>query len=163
MWGNMPAINILGMARNKAEKAKHGDFNAMCAAAGDLHNVFKTVSGQPKDYTGKLSFVKNNIDFDTSARNAILLMAALFLDTKKAVPTTTNLWYSCLPKEMLQLVQDTLLPLIESVCEDRRQSLQHPPRQNFYEWDQPVYPGCPHQATVESIQWLPHHIAGSCG
>jgi hypothetical protein len=48
----------------------------------------------PKDYTGSLSFVVNDVDFDVVARNAILLLTALFLDTDQAVPAMTHLWYS---------------------------------------------------------------------
>jgi hypothetical protein len=82
MWGNMAAIDMLELSRNEGPEAKDRDFNTMCAASGDWRNVVKTVSGMPKDYTGNLSFVMNDVDFDISARNAILLMTALFLDTK---------------------------------------------------------------------------------
>jgi hypothetical protein len=117
MWGNTAAINILELNRNEGSDAKDRDLNIMCAASGDLRNVVKTVSSMPKDYTSKLSFVMNDIDFDISARNAVLLMMALYLDIKQAIPSMDHLWYSArLPKSMLKLVQDTLLPLIEDVC-----------------------------------------------
>jgi hypothetical protein len=111
MRSNMPAIDLLDIGRNEGQDAKDRDFNIMCAASGDLRNVVKTVAGLPKDYAGDLSIVMNDIDFGISARNAILLMTALLLDTKQAVPAMVHLWYSArLSKAMLRLVQDTLLP-----------------------------------------------------
>jgi hypothetical protein len=87
MWGNTAAINILELNRNEGPDAKDRDLNIMCAASGDLRNVVKTVSSMPKDYTDKLSFVMNDIDFDISARNAVLLVMALYLDIKQAIPS----------------------------------------------------------------------------
>jgi hypothetical protein len=82
MWGNMPANGILDIGRNEGKTAKDRNTSLMCAEFEDLRNVVKTVSWLPKDYKDNLSIVMNDIDLEIGARNAIMLMTALFLDTK---------------------------------------------------------------------------------
>jgi hypothetical protein len=76
MWGDMPAIDILDIGRSEGKAAKDRDSSAMCVASGDLHNMVKTAYRPPKDYTGNMSIVMNDVDLDISAHNAILLITA---------------------------------------------------------------------------------------
>jgi hypothetical protein len=117
MWGNMPAIDILKAQKNEGEGSSTQDFDILCAASGDLRNVFKTVIELPQEYTGQCAFTVNDLDFDIVARNVIMLMVALYIETEEAVPAMIHFWYSAkLPKSMLQMVRDALLPLLEDVC-----------------------------------------------
>lgn len=76
LWGNMPAIDILGVEKNEGDKAKSMDFKILCAASGDLRNVVKTVCGLPDGYGGKCTFVMNDFDLDIVARNIMLFLIA---------------------------------------------------------------------------------------
>lgn len=102
----------------RADDAKTQDFCVLCAASGDLRNVVKTASGLMDDYEGKCEIVVHDLYFDIVARNAILLMIALFFDNiEEAVPVMIHLWYSArMPATLLAMIQDKLLPPVEDVC-----------------------------------------------
>jgi hypothetical protein len=92
MWGNMPAIDILKAQKNEGEGSSTQDFDILCAASGDLRNVFKTVIELPQEYTGQCAFTVNDLDFDIVARNVIMLMVALYIETEEAVPAMIHFW-----------------------------------------------------------------------
>lgn len=82
-----------------------------------MRNVVETLVACPESYTGKCEIVLSDIDFDIVARNAIFLLAALIFPSEMAVPLILHLWYSAMiPKEILQALQEKVLPLIEDVC-----------------------------------------------
>jgi hypothetical protein len=81
MWGNMPAIDILKAQKNEGEGSSTQDLDILCTASGDLRNVVKTVVGTPQEYTGQCAFTVNDLDSDILARNVILLMVALYIET----------------------------------------------------------------------------------
>lgn len=117
LWGNMPAIDILKVDTNEGTAARETDFRILCAASGDLRNMVKTVNDLPDDYTGRCTFVANDFDLDIVARNTILLMIAQHIPVEEAVPVMIHLWYSArLPTTILDVIQNTILPLVEDVC-----------------------------------------------
>lgn len=74
--------------------------------------------GLPLGYTGRCEVFINDRDFDVVARNAILLLIAFHFSPNEAVPIMLHIWYSAfIPKQMLQSLRTTILPLIQDVCE----------------------------------------------
>jgi hypothetical protein len=118
LWGNMPALDILKMKENEGESDVHRDIALLFAASGDIRNVIKTIIGLPEEYDGHCTVVVNDINFTVIARNIILLLTALILEPEIAVPIMIHIWYSVLiPKSMLAILQEKLLPYIGEVCE----------------------------------------------
>ncbi|KAJ5063441.1 hypothetical protein J3E72DRAFT_413919, partial [Bipolaris maydis] len=117
LWGNMPALDILQLQSNEGKtSATSHDFNLLFAASGDLRNVIKTTAGLPEGYKGHCVAVINDMDFIVTARNAIMLLTALQFEPDVAVPMIIHLWYSALlPRDMVQAIQSTILPMIEDV------------------------------------------------
>ncbi|KAF2704138.1 hypothetical protein K504DRAFT_442126 [Pleomassaria siparia CBS 279.74] len=117
-WGNVPALDLLNVKDNEGEKdIVDKDLNLLFAASGDIRNVVKTVAGLPEAYKGQCTVVMNDMNFAIVARNAIILLVALKLEAHVAVPMIIHLWYSVLlPASMLEVLQDTILPLVDDVC-----------------------------------------------
>lgn len=120
LWGNMPALDILKLDQNEGlSKMQDQNMNLLFAASGDLRNVVKTVLGLPQDYTGKCTIAINDIGHTVTARNAILLLTALQFHPELATPIMLHIWYSALiPREILSLLQEWILPQIDGICED---------------------------------------------
>ncbi|KAJ4384482.1 hypothetical protein N0V86_000081 [Didymella sp. IMI 355093] len=117
LLGNIPALDVLKLADNEGDTSKTRNFALLFAASGDLRNVIKTLLGLPQQYQGKCSVVLNDRDFQVVTRNAIMLLAALHLNTNIAVPLIIHTWYSAfIPAVMLQVLQSEILPLITDVC-----------------------------------------------
>ncbi|KAF2623920.1 hypothetical protein BU25DRAFT_349343 [Macroventuria anomochaeta] len=118
LWGNMPALDILNSKNNEGEiKVIENDLALLFAASGDLRNVVTSLANLPETYEGECRVVLNDKEFIIVARNIIMLMTALLLDAKVAVPMIIHLWYSAiLPRVMVDVLQFSLLPLIEDVC-----------------------------------------------
>ncbi|KAF7430770.1 hypothetical protein PC9H_006481 [Pleurotus ostreatus] len=55
LWGNVPTIDCLNIARNEQGAAKTMGFDLSFAASGDIRNMVQTVNGLPVDYAGKCS------------------------------------------------------------------------------------------------------------
>ncbi|KAJ7810460.1 hypothetical protein B0H14DRAFT_2607317 [Mycena olivaceomarginata] len=62
LWGNVPAINCLQLARNEGHRAASMDLTFCFAASGDIRNVILTVNDLPDNYTGKCSILCNDIN-----------------------------------------------------------------------------------------------------
>ncbi|KAJ4319355.1 hypothetical protein N0V94_003945 [Neodidymelliopsis sp. IMI 364377] len=117
LWGNIPALDILNLAENQGTTVTERDFALLFAASGDLRNVVKTIAGLEADHKGRCTVVINDKDFDIVARNAIMLLIALYYEAKAAVPMIIHVWYSALlPLQMLQALQSDILPLIKDTC-----------------------------------------------
>ncbi len=87
------------------------------AASGDIRNLIKSFIGLPEAYTGICTMTVNDREFDVVARNAILLLTALYFEPEIATPIMIHIWYSALiPLRILQLLQNKILPLIKDVC-----------------------------------------------
>ncbi|ESK91309.1 hypothetical protein Moror_2823 [Moniliophthora roreri MCA 2997] len=94
LWGNIPAINILGDV-TEGESVKARDFRLAFIASGDLRNMIKTVNALPDDYNGKLAIVLNDRNPLVVARNVLILSAiGLMEDVDQAVDFALHLWYS---------------------------------------------------------------------
>jgi hypothetical protein len=118
LWGNMPALDILKVKDNEGdEEIMQQDVALLFAASGDLRNVVKTIVELPKTYAGNGTAVLNDRNTTITARNAMLLLTALYFEPEIAVPIMMHLWYSAmLPLEILQKLQDGILPYILDVC-----------------------------------------------
>ncbi|KDQ26755.1 hypothetical protein PLEOSDRAFT_168906 [Pleurotus ostreatus PC15] len=81
LWGNVPAIDCLNIARNEQGAAKTMDFDLCFAASGDIRNMVQTVNGLPVDYAGKCSIVLNDKNPIIVARNMLILYTLLADDT----------------------------------------------------------------------------------
>ena len=88
------------------------------AASDDLCNVMETLLDLSYDYQGKRLVVINDRDIQVVARNIVMLLNSLHLDTATAVPLIIYTWYLVLvPADKLQFFQSSILPLITSVCD----------------------------------------------
>ncbi|PZC93522.1 MYND finger family protein [Pyrenophora tritici-repentis] len=94
LWGNMPALDILNADKNEGKDIMKRDINLLFAASGDMRNVVKTVVGLPKGYAGNCVVVMNDWNFTITARNAMMLLAAMHFEPETAVPIIMHLWYS---------------------------------------------------------------------
>ncbi|EAS27817.3 uncharacterized protein CIMG_09021 [Coccidioides immitis RS] len=116
LLGDMPALDLLNLEKNEGSHASQ-DLSVLSAASGDIRNVVKTIVDVPNTYTGALTFVVNDSNFDVVARNAILLLTAFNFPPEEATPIMLHLWYSAfIPAEILEAVQEKLLPLVDHVC-----------------------------------------------
>lgn len=88
-------------------------------AAGDLRNVAKTIGQIPSSYNQPVGVTINDRDLDVVARNVIMLLIAFVVDDiDEAVDCMIHVWYSALiRKSDLNILQQRIRPLIESVCE----------------------------------------------
>ncbi|KAG8952323.1 hypothetical protein FRC04_004751 [Tulasnella sp. 424] len=77
LWGNMPAADILNVAKNEGSSVRDQDLSLCFAASGDLRNVIKTVNGLPQDYRGHLTLVINDLHPQVAIRNVVLLCMLL--------------------------------------------------------------------------------------
>lgn len=95
------------------------DENYHAVASGDLRNVAKTIAQLPSSYNQAVDVTMNDRDIDIVARNAIMLLIALVVDNiGEAVDCIIHIWYSALiRKSHLDILQQQIRPLIESVCE----------------------------------------------
>ncbi|KAJ8695118.1 hypothetical protein PTI98_007733 [Pleurotus ostreatus] len=73
LWGNVPTIDCLNIARNEQGAAKTMGFDLSFAASGDIRNMVQTVNGLPVDYAGKCSIVLNDKNPIIVARNMLIL------------------------------------------------------------------------------------------
>ena len=88
------------------------------AASDDLCNVMETLLDLSYDYQGKRLVVINDRNLQVVARNVVMLLISLHLDTATAVPLIIYTWYLVLvPADKLQFFQSSILPLITSVCD----------------------------------------------
>jgi hypothetical protein len=119
LWGNMPAIDVLNIEKNEGINQIHRDIRLLFAASGDIRNVVKSITqGLPDGYDGQCTAVINDIDFMVVARNAILLLIALSLETDDAVVTMIHVWYSALlPHAMIDTLRHVILAPVVDVCE----------------------------------------------
>ncbi|KAF1946434.1 hypothetical protein EJ02DRAFT_418542 [Clathrospora elynae] len=118
LWGNMPAIDMLNTNDHESEEElANQNIELLFAASGDLRNVVKTVVGLPESYGGECTAVLNDKELIIVARNAIMLLIALYFDPEVSVPMIIHLWYSAsIPGAMVQALQSHILPLVEEVC-----------------------------------------------
>lgn len=88
-------------------------------ASGDLRNVVKAIAQLPSSYNQSVEITMNDRDLDIVARNAIMLLVALVVDNiDEAIDCIIHIWYSALiRKSDLDILQQQIRPLIESVCE----------------------------------------------
>ena len=95
------------------------DKNYHNVASGDLRNVAKTIAQIPSSYNQPVGITLNDRDLDIVARNAIMLLIALVVENiNEAVDCIIHVWYSTLiRKSDLNILQQRVRPLIESVCE----------------------------------------------
>lgn len=82
----------------------------------------KSLTTLPVSYAGECEVTINDRDLDVVARNVIMLLTAFHFSPNEAVPMMLHLWYSAfIPKQMLQSLQDNILPLIQDVCQGIRE------------------------------------------
>lgn len=129
LCGNVPAIDLMQVASNEGGSFElKQDIALLFAASGDLRNIVKTLVGLPQAYAGSYSIVINDKNFTVAARNAMLLLIALYFEPEIAAPLMLHLWYSAmLPDEMTKALQEVVLPCIVDVC----MKIQHKPAQSL--------------------------------
>ncbi|KAJ9663962.1 hypothetical protein H2201_005444 [Coniosporium apollinis] len=116
LMANVPALDLLNLEQNEGADVSH-DLRLLFAASRDLGNVVKTLAGIPTASTGGCEVMINDRDFDIVARNAILLLMALYFEADSAPLTMLHLWYSALiPAQILRAIQENIRPLIQDVC-----------------------------------------------
>jgi hypothetical protein len=122
LWGNIPALDLLKVAENEGEEPiLQQDVSLLFAASGDLRNVVKTIVGLPENYAGNCKVVINDRNTTIVARNALLLLVALYLEPEVATPIMLHLWYSAmLPEAMVRVLQRYILPYVQGVCDEIR-------------------------------------------
>lgn len=82
----------------------------------DLRSVVTTVCALPDTFSGKLTFVINNLSAQTTARNLIMLHIAATQEPKLAAEMITHLWFSArLPEKMLAIIDERIVPHMEAV------------------------------------------------
>ena len=78
----------------------------------------KTLLSLSYDYQGKCLVVIDDRDLQVVARNVVMLLSTLHLDTATAVQLIIYAWYLVLiPADKLQSFQSSMLPLITSDCD----------------------------------------------
>ncbi|KAL9095922.1 MAG: hypothetical protein Q9165_001920 [Trypethelium subeluteriae] len=122
LWGNMPAYDVLKLPQNEGTDY-HRDLRILFPACGDFRNAILSTEGLPHEYDGLLECFLNDRDLDVVARNAIMLLLAIFGDPHNACDMILHIWYSAsITSEMLGELRQKILPLIEDVLakiEDR--------------------------------------------
>ncbi|KFY89500.1 hypothetical protein V500_05642 [Pseudogymnoascus sp. VKM F-4518 (FW-2643)] len=118
LWGNIPSLDVLQLGLNEGNDYR-GQLNLLFAASGDLRNVARTIAVLPRSYNQPINITMNDLDPDIVARNVIMLLIALTVDnTDEAADCIIHIWYSALiRKSDLDILQQRIRPLIESVCE----------------------------------------------
>ncbi|KAL7918083.1 hypothetical protein ACQKWADRAFT_324100 [Trichoderma austrokoningii] len=118
LWGNVPAIDVLQLAKNEGGSYNH-DVHLLFAASGDLRNVVKTVSSTPDTFQKSLSIVLNDRDAEIVIRNAILLLVSLSAEeTKEAIDCMIHIWYSAfIQSNHLSILQGKLRVLVADIIQ----------------------------------------------
>ncbi|KAJ6580856.1 hypothetical protein B0H19DRAFT_930261 [Mycena capillaripes] len=96
LWGNVPAINCLQLARNEGQRAASMDLKFCFAASGDLRNLIMTVNGLPENYQGKCDILCNDLNGIVVNRNLVILFVLLTAgaDVAEAAELAVHLMYS---------------------------------------------------------------------
>ncbi|KAK7539554.1 uncharacterized protein J3D65DRAFT_666267 [Phyllosticta citribraziliensis] len=118
LWGNIPAIDVLKLEQN--EGPSYGkDIGLLFAASGDLRNVIKSFEGIQASSPQSFTAVVNDREFHVVARNTILLLTAMYVDSASAAAEAMlHIWYSALiPSSVLHHLRATVLPHIRAVCQ----------------------------------------------
>jgi len=85
----------------------------------DLRNVVTTVCALPNTFSGKLTFVINNLSAYNTARNFVMLHIAATQEPKLAAELITHLWFSArLPEKMLAIIKERILPHMDAVLQN---------------------------------------------
>ncbi|KAF8880175.1 hypothetical protein BD779DRAFT_1100242 [Infundibulicybe gibba] len=97
LWGNVPAIDFLNLARNEKKAAMDQDFKICFAASGDIRNLVKTVNGLPEGYRGKCEILLNDINDIVVNRNLVALFVLLSPgpSIEEAAEMAIHAIYSC--------------------------------------------------------------------
>ncbi|KAF2230331.1 hypothetical protein EV356DRAFT_345567 [Viridothelium virens] len=115
LWGNMPAFDVLKLSQNEGPDY-HRDLRILFPACGDFRNAIVSIEGLPSAYDGLLECFLNDRDFDVVARNAIMLLLAMFCDPDNVCEMILHIWYSAsITSEMLRELRQKILPLIKDV------------------------------------------------
>lgn len=71
---------------------------------------------------GQCEVIINDLDLEIVARNVILLLIPFHFEPNDAAPIMLHVWYSVfIPAQMLQVLQDRILPLFQEVCKKIRE------------------------------------------
>jgi len=137
LWGNIPAFDVLQLGSNESEEYGDelhllfaGEYLGMYStgplltvlyvtASGDLRNVVQTIAQLPSKFNQSIHVAMNDRDIDIVARNAIMLLIALVVESiDEAIECTVHVWYSAvIRKSDIDILQQQIRPLIENVCE----------------------------------------------
>ncbi|KAI0084571.1 hypothetical protein BDY19DRAFT_530222 [Irpex rosettiformis] len=97
VWGNLPAMDCINVAKNEGDKVVSLDLNLAFVASGDLRNMMTTVNGLPEEYKGKCKILLNDLDSVVSGRNTAILFILLSdygLEIEEAAELCLHLQYS---------------------------------------------------------------------
>lgn len=150
LWGNMPALDIMGSPSEADEINSKQDLALFFAASGDLRNVIKTLASIPDTHDGNVWVVVNDREFIVVARNIMMLLTAFLFDFKVAVPMIIHLWYSAaLPHTMIDALHANVLPLIQDVCTKIEDKPDGSIQENVFGFD-----GNKLRVTLTKKEWL---------
>ncbi|KAJ7114112.1 hypothetical protein C8R44DRAFT_231191 [Mycena epipterygia] len=96
LWGNVPAIDCLQLARNEGQLVASMDLKFCFAASGDLRNLIMTVNALPDNYAGKCDILCNDLNGIVVNRNLVILYTLLTAgaDVVEAAELAVHLMYS---------------------------------------------------------------------
>ncbi|KAL4268876.1 MUB1/samB family protein [Pleurotus pulmonarius] len=117
LWGNVPAIDCLNIAKNEQGAAKTMDFDLCFAASGDIRNMVRTVNGLPIDYVGRCKILLNDRNPVIVARNILILHTLLADDhtPQEAAEAAVHLMYSSfLSREIADHLQHSLMDILDN-------------------------------------------------
>jgi len=85
----------------------------------DLRNVVTTVCALPDTFSGKLTFVINNLSAYNTVRNFVMLHMAATQEPKVAAEMITHFWFSAqLPEKILAIIKERIVPHMEAVLQN---------------------------------------------
>ncbi|KAF7188355.1 Zinc finger MYND domain-containing protein 10 [Pseudocercospora fuligena] len=133
-WGNVPAFDMVDLANHESKDfagnlrllfagkmsatiSIYDAFSNNQAASGDLRNVFMTLASLPSSYSGAATATVNDLDFETVARNIIMLLIMLSAEDRgSSIQTTIHLWYSAfLRQKYMDFLGSKIRPLVQDV------------------------------------------------
>jgi hypothetical protein len=83
--------------------------------------VVKSINELPKEYSGRTTWVINDMDFDVTARNIIILLIALTTPLDQAVDCMLHFWYSALiSPDHANVVHQNVLGLVRAVVNEHQ-------------------------------------------
>lgn len=114
LWGNIPAIDIINAVDNEGmADIRNRDLSLAFVASGDLRNMVRAINKLPRDYSGTIKIVLNDLNPIVVCRNLMILsMLGIVEDIEEAAEHALHLWYSIFQPHSYE--SRVFLPVMES-------------------------------------------------